>query len=57
MKLVWKGIYKDKEQLPVGQLPEHAVKFKEPNSILMLNLAASLFTIPVLLLIALAMLI
>ncbi|MCC3357784.1 DUF3267 domain-containing protein [Bacillus sp. REN16] len=54
MKLVWKGIYKDLDQLPVGQLPDHAVKFKEPNSMLMLNLVASLFIIPVLLLIALA---
>ncbi|WP_186580340.1 DUF3267 domain-containing protein [Aquibacillus kalidii] len=54
MKLVWKGIYKDKDQLPVGNLPPDAVKFKEPDSMLQLNVVASLFVIPVFILIGLA---
>lgn len=54
MSLVWKGIYKNKNQLPVGELPERAVKFKEPNSMLMINLVASLFVIPVIIVIVLA---
>lgn len=57
MKLKWKGIYKSKDQLPVGDLPSHAVKFKEPNSMLELNVVAALFVIPVLILIFLAILI
>jgi len=33
MKLVYKGIFKDDEQLPKGVLPENAVKFKEPDTL------------------------
>lgn len=47
MNLVWKGINKSNDQLPVGRLPENAVKFKEPNSMAMLNVVASLFVIPI----------
>lgn len=47
MKLVWKGKYKDKSQLDKGELPKGAVRFKEPDSPLKLNLIASLFIIPV----------
>ena len=54
MKIVWKGIYEDKSQLPIGNLPEDAVKFKEPDSMLKLNLVASLFVLPVFILIGLA---
>ncbi|MDL4839457.1 DUF3267 domain-containing protein [Aquibacillus rhizosphaerae] len=57
MNLVWKGIYKSNEQLPVGELPEHAVKFKEPDSMVRLNLVATLFIIPVIILVGLAFLI
>ncbi|WP_438310647.1 DUF3267 domain-containing protein [Sporosarcina sp. FA9] len=57
MKLVWKGIYKNRKQLPVGDLPAHAVKFKEPNSMLTLNIIAGIFAIPVLVLIGLAVII
>lgn len=57
MNLVWKGIYKGKDQLPVGELPERAVKFKEPDSMLRLNVVASIFIIPVIMLVAIAYLI
>lgn len=51
MKLTWKGKYKSVEQLSYGNLPADAVKFKEPNSPLMVNLVSSLFVIPVFILI------
>jgi len=54
MNLEFKGFYKNVEQLPVADLPERAVKFKEPDSMLKLNLIASLFVIPVIILIILA---
>lgn len=57
MNLVWKGIYKGKDQLPVGVLPERAVKFKEPDSVEMLSVVATLFIIPVIMLVAIAYLI
>lgn len=57
MKLIWKGKYKNVEQLKIGELPENAVKFKEPNSPLMLNLVASIFVIPVLIIIGIAIVI
>ncbi|MBM7541271.1 DUF3267 domain-containing protein [Amphibacillus cookii] len=57
MNLVWKGIYKSSDQLPVGDLPEHAVKFKEPNTMVMMNIVASLFIIPVIMLVLLAIII
>ena len=47
MKLVWKGKYENEKQLLIGNLPENAVKFKEPGTPLMLNLVASIFIIPV----------
>jgi hypothetical protein len=49
MKFVWKGKFKSYEDLPVGTLPEGAVKFKEPSSFLMLNIASLAFVIPALL--------
>lgn len=50
MKLVYRGNYKGEEQLPKGDLPENAVPFVEPETPAKLNLTASLFAIPALLL-------
>jgi hypothetical protein len=47
MKIVWKGKYISKEQLPIVILPSNAVKFKEPSTFLTLNLFAGIFVIPV----------
>ncbi|MFP4660954.1 MAG: DUF3267 domain-containing protein [Halanaerobiales bacterium] len=47
MKLVWKGKYKDESQLEKANLPEDAVKFREPDSPAKLNLISSIFIIPV----------
>lgn len=46
--------YKSKEQLPTGDVPAHAVKFKEPNSMVALNIVATVFVIPVFVLIGFA---
>lgn len=54
MKIIFKGRYKNKEQLPVGNLPENAVKFREPDNFIKLNLVASMFIIPVIVIIAVA---
>jgi hypothetical protein len=51
MKLIYKGVYKNPEQLDKGELPENAVMFKEPDDPLQLNVIASLFAIPGILLI------
>ncbi|EOU1764132.1 DUF3267 domain-containing protein [Clostridium perfringens] len=32
MKLIWKGKFNDVEDLPIGELPENAVRFEEPES-------------------------
>ena len=37
MKLIYKGIYKNEEQLSVGTLPDNAVKFKEPDTMAKLS--------------------
>jgi len=47
LKLVWKGRYKDVSQLEKGVLPENAVKFKEPDTPVKVNLVASLYIIPI----------
>ncbi len=57
MSFVWKGKYTNEEQLKIGSLPENAVRFKEPKSMLTLNLVAALFIIPVETLIAIAIII
>ena len=57
MKLIWKGKFESIEQLPVTELPEDAVKFKEPETLVKLNLIASFFIIPVFVVITAAMLI
>jgi len=54
MKLIYKGRFKGKDQLPKGVLPPNAVKFREPNSLVMVNVIGILFLIPVLLLVILA---
>lgn len=57
MKLVWKGKYEGEDQLPVGNLPPGAVRFKEPETPTRLNLVASLFIIPVIIMMIIAMII
>ncbi len=52
MKIIYRGYFK-KEKLPIADLPEHAVKFKEPSSQTKLYLVSSLFLVPSLLLVAL----
>lgn len=51
MKFVWKGKFKGFDQLPTAELPEDAVKFKEPDDPAKLNTAALLYTIPIILII------
>ena len=46
MKLIYKGIFKDMGQLPTGNLPQNAIKFKEPDNFVKLNLYAFLYGIP-----------
>lgn len=55
MKLVWRGDYKSEEDLPKADLPENAVQFKEPETPAKVNLAASAFILPVLVIVGLAM--
>jgi hypothetical protein len=54
MKIVWKGKFTNVEQLSAGSLPENAVKFREPETPAKLNIIASLFVIPVLIIIGVA---
>lgn len=46
MKLKFKGIFKSYDELPKGNLPANAVKFKEIKGFLMLNLAAVMTALP-----------
>ena len=32
LKLIWKGKFNGVEDLPIGELPENAVRFEEPES-------------------------
>ena len=57
MKLVYKGIHKSNEQLPIGVLPENAVKFKEPKNMTEALIKSSLFALPALLGVALFLLV
>lgn len=50
MKLIFKGKFKSYDELPQNELPENAVKFKEPSSLLGVNLLATAFAVPVLIL-------
>lgn len=54
MNLKFKGKYTDVKQLQIGNLPDNAVKFKEPNNPLMLNLIASIFVVPILIIVGIA---
>jgi len=56
VKLIYKGKYKSEDQLPKGNLPTNAVMFREPETAGKLNLVASLFALPALLLIGLIVL-
>ena len=49
MKLIYKGISKSNEQLPIGVLPENAVKFKEPKNMTETMIIASIFVLPAML--------
>jgi hypothetical protein len=53
MRLSYGGSYKNEDQLPVATLPENAIRFREPETPAMLNLAALAFVPPVLALVAL----
>ncbi len=50
MKLIWKGKCNSFDDLPKSDLPENAVKFKEPSSFLGVNLLAAAYAIPVVIL-------
>lgn len=53
MKLINKGKYISEEQLPKGNLPANAVKFREPESPAKLNSIASLYMVMALLVVLL----
>ena len=57
MKLRYMGVCKDFNKLPVGDLPEHAVKFVEPDNKEELEKAVLPFMLPPIILIGLALLI
>lgn len=48
MKLIFKGKFTTYEALPQGELPENSVAFKEPKTMVGVNLMAILFMMPVL---------
>jgi len=52
MKLLFKGIFKDEEQLSKGTLPHNAVKFVEPENLEQLTYASLVFIIPALIMVA-----
>jgi hypothetical protein len=54
MKLIWRGKFINEKQLIAGDLPYNAIRFKEPETPAMINLIASLFIIPVIIVIAIA---
>lgn len=47
MKFVWKGKFTGYDQLPIGHLPENAVRYEEPETVAELSKKASWFLIPV----------
>lgn len=47
MKLIFKGKFTSYDALPKGELPENAVAFREPKSMVGINLTALLFALPV----------
>ncbi len=56
MKFIFRGMLKD-EKMPVGELPENAVKFKEPSNQITLQIMAFVHTIPAFLLVVLIVLV
>lgn len=46
MKLIFKGKFTTYDALPKGELPENAVAFKEPKTMVGINLTAILFMLP-----------
>lgn len=54
MKLIWKGKFDSVDQLPVGNLPTNAVKFREPETLAAVSLVASIFLFPVFIIIGVA---
>ena len=46
MKLIFRGKFKSYDDLPKGNLPEKAVMFKEPKSMVMVNVVGFLIAIP-----------
>ena len=49
MKLIYRGVYRDIEQLPKGALPENAVRFKEAENMTETIIASAVFIVPALL--------
>ena len=49
LKLIYKGVYKNNEQLPTGVLPEGAVKFKEAKNMTEMVIISSIFILPAIL--------
>ncbi len=47
MKLIFKGKFTSYDALPKGELPENAVAFREPKTMVGINLMALLFALPV----------
>ena len=47
LKLIWKGKFNGVEDLPIGELPENAVRFEEPESAEELAKETRRFLIPV----------
>ena len=46
MKITFKGIFKGYDQLPKGNLPANAVKLKEPNNFILLNIIVLAIAFP-----------
>lgn len=46
MNFVFKGKFRGEDTLPKVELPENAVKYKEPKNFVQLNIIASLYAIP-----------
>ncbi len=57
LKIVFKGKFNSLDDLPKGVLPAHAVKFREPESMLALNLAVLPYFVVPIVLFALALLV
>ena len=57
MGLIWKGKYTSEEQLPNANLPANAVRFKEPETPAELSRVASIFIIPVIIILAISIIV